>query len=124
MYPNEEITLLFQPHIFTRTRDFADGFAQSLAQFDRVVLLDIYPARELPIEGITSQWLLDKIDNPNKVLVTKDNIINYLQSHPSRVLVLAGTGDIGVEVEKIKKFLEKGQKEAVTAKNQEVFFLD
>jgi len=107
MYPNEEITLLFQPHLFTRTRDFADGFAQSLAQFDRVVLLDIYPARELPIEGITSQWLLDKIDNPNKVLVTKDNIINYLQSHPSRVLVLAGAGDIGVEVEKIKKFLEK-----------------
>ena len=107
MYPNEEITLLFQPHLFTRTRDFADGFAQSLAQFDRVVLLDIYPARELPIEGITSQWLLDKIDNPNKVLVTKDNIIKYLQSHPSRVLVLAGAGDIGVEVEKIKKFLEK-----------------
>jgi UDP-N-acetylmuramate--L-alanine ligase len=107
MYPNEEITLLFQPHLFTRTRDFADGFAQSLAQFDRVVLLDIYPARELPIEGITSQWLLDKIDNPNKVLVTKDNIINHLQSHPSRVLVLAGAGDIGVEVEKIKKFLEK-----------------
>ena len=94
-------------NLFTRTRDFADGFAQSLAQFDRVVLLDIYPARELPIEGITSQWLLNKIDNPNKILVPKDNIINYLQSHPSRALVLAGAGDIGVEVEKIKKFLEK-----------------
>ena len=107
MYPNKEITILFQPHLFTRTRDFADGFAKSLSQFDRVVLLDIYPARELPIEGVTSQWLLDKIENPNKVLLSKSEIINYLQAHPARVLVLAGAGDIGVEVEKIKKFLEK-----------------
>ena len=107
MYPNEEITILFQPHLFTRTRDFADGFAKSLSQFDRVVLLDIYPARELPIEGVTSQWLLDKIENPNKVLLSKSEIINYLQAQPARVLVLAGAGDIGVEVEKIKKFLEK-----------------
>ena len=107
MYPNEEITILFQPHLFTRTRDFTDGFAKSLSQFDRVVLLDIYPARELPIEGVTSQWLLDKIENPNKVLLSKSEIINYLQAHPARVLVLAGAGDIGVEVEKIKKFLEK-----------------
>ena len=107
MYPNEEITILFQPHLFTRTRDFAEGFAKSLSQFDRVVLLDIYPARELPIEGVTSQWLLDKIENPNKVLLSKSEIINYLQAQPARVLVLAGAGDIGVEVEKIKKFLEK-----------------
>ena len=107
MYPDEEITILFQPHLFTRTRDFADGFAKSLSQFDRVLLLDIYPARELPIEGVTSQWLLDKIENPNKMLLSKSEIINYLQAHPARVLVLAGAGDIGVEVEKIKKFLEK-----------------
>ena len=107
MYPHTPKTIIFQPHLFTRTRDFADGFAKSLSQFDRVLLLDIYPARELPIEGVTSQWLLDNIANPNKMLLSKSEIINYLQAHPARVLVLAGAGDIGVEVEKIKKFLEK-----------------
>ena len=104
MYPHKEITILFQPHLFTRTRDFADGFAKSLSQFDRVVLLDIYPARELPIEGVTSQWLLDKIENPNKVLLSKSEIINYLQAQPARVLVLAGAGDIGVEERRSKSF--------------------
>ena len=72
-----------------------------------MLLLDIYPTQELPIERVTSQWLLDKTKNPNKMLLSKSEIINYLQAHPARVLVLAGAGDIGVEVEKIKKFLEK-----------------
>ena len=107
MHPNEEITILFQPHLFTRTRDFAEGFAKSLSQFDRVVLLDIYPARELPIEGITSEWLLSQIENPNKILIEKSRITDYLRENPAPVLVLAGAGDIGVEVETIKNFLEK-----------------
>ncbi len=107
MYPNQQITILFQPHLFSRTRDFANGFAKSLSQFDRIILLDIYPARELPIEGITSQWLLNKIENPNKILIQKSAITDYLAKNPSPILVVAGAGDIGVEVEKIRKFLEK-----------------
>ena len=107
MHPNEEITILFQPHLFTRTRDFAEGFAKSLSQFDRVILLDIYPARELPIEGITSEWLLSQIENPNKILIEKSRITDYLRENPAPVLVLTGAGDIGVEVETIKNFLEK-----------------
>ena len=71
MYPDKRILAVFQPHLFSRTRDFIDGFAKSLSQFDEVLLLDIYPARELPIEGVTSAWLLDKIENEHKQLVSK-----------------------------------------------------
>ena len=66
MYPEKKILAIFQPHLFSRTKDFGDDFAKSLSQFDEVMLLDIYPARELPMEGITSEWLLKKIKNPNK----------------------------------------------------------
>jgi UDP-N-acetylmuramate--alanine ligase len=62
---------LFQPHLFSRTKDFADDFAKSLSQFDELLLLDIYPARELPMEGITSEWLLGKVDHKNKKLISK-----------------------------------------------------
>ena len=72
-----------------------------------MVLLNIYPARELPIEGITSEWLLSQIENPNKILIEKSRITDYLRENPAPVLVLAGAGDIGVEVETIKNFLEK-----------------
>lgn len=66
LYPNKKILAIFQPHLFSRTQDFADDFATSLSRFDELLLLDIYPARELPIEGVTSTWLLSKIDNQNK----------------------------------------------------------
>jgi UDP-N-acetylmuramate--alanine ligase len=62
---------LFQPHLFSRTKDFADDFAKSLSQFDELLLLDIYPARELPMEGITSEWLLGKVDHKNKKLISR-----------------------------------------------------
>lgn len=106
MHPNQHVTAIFQPHLYTRTRDFADDFARSLAQFDQVVLLDIYPARELPIEGITSQWLLEKIPSKNKILVAKSNLLQWISENPSEVLITAGAGDIGAEVEKIKHLLE------------------
>ncbi len=105
LYPAEKILAVFQPHLFSRTRDFADGFAQSLSQFDQVILLDIYPARELPIEGITSAWLMDKIANPNKRLLQKGELIPALQSAPNKVIVTIGAGDIGEMVHDIKEAL-------------------
>lgn len=105
MYPDKELTIIFQPHLYTRTRDFAEGFARSLSQFDHIVLLDIYPARELPIEGITSQWLLSQISSENKILLPKEELLRWVSLNRSQVLVVAGAGDIGAEVEKIKTAL-------------------
>jgi UDP-N-acetylmuramate--alanine ligase len=106
MHPNKKVLAVFQPHLFSRTRDFASAFAKSLSNFDSVVLLDIYPAREEPIEGITSSWLLDMIDNPNKKIVDKSNLILEIKTQAPDILVTMGAGDIGLEVSKIKKELE------------------
>jgi len=103
MYPNKKILAIFQPHLFSRTRDFADDFAKSLSQFDEIILLDIYPAREMPIEGITSKWLLDKIQNSNKQLISKKEIILKVNESKAQVLLTIGAGDIGEEVKHIKK---------------------
>ena len=103
MYPNKKVLAIFQPHLFRRTRDFADDFAKSLSQFDEVLLLDIYPARELPIEGITSQWLLDKIDNKNKKLVSKNDLLTEIHNSHAQIVLTIGAGDIGEEVKRIKK---------------------
>ncbi|NKI30401.1 UDP-N-acetylmuramate--L-alanine ligase [Croceivirga thetidis] len=105
MHPNLKVTVVFQPHLYSRTQDFANDFAVSLGQFDEVILLEIYPAREEPIAGITSAWLLDKIDNPNKELVEKHNLIEKITNCKTDVLVTLGAGDIGLEVPKIKKVL-------------------
>jgi len=105
MHPNEEITAVFQPHLFSRTKDFADDFAKSLSKFDVILLLEIYPAREEPIKGITSAWLLDKIDNPKKKLVSRSNLIDEIKNYKTGVLVTMGAGDIGLEIPKIKKEL-------------------
>ncbi len=105
MHPNAVVTAVFQPHLFSRTKDFADDFAHSLSKFDCILLLEIYPAREAPLKGITSAWLLDKIENPNKKLVQKENLVNELKNNKSDILVTMGAGDIGLEVPKIKKEL-------------------
>lgn len=105
MYPDKRILAVFQPHLFSRTRDFIDGFAKSLSQFDEVLLLDIYPARELPIEGVTSSWLLDKIENEHKQLVSKSQLISKIQQSSAQVILTIGAGDIGEEVKQIKKEL-------------------
>ncbi|TBW27501.1 UDP-N-acetylmuramate--L-alanine ligase [Gramella sp. KN1008] len=105
MYPDKRILAVFQPHLFSRTRDFAEDFASSLSQFDEVILLEIYPARELPIEGISSAWLLDKVSNPEKQLVKKEDLNEKIRSSKAEVIVMMGAGDIGVEVEKVKKAL-------------------
>ena len=105
LYPNKEVLAIFQPHLFSRTKDFADDFAKSLSQFDEVILMDIYPARELPMEGITSQWLMDKMTNPNKKLVAKDDLIKVIKESDKKVIVTIGAGDIGEMVNNIKKAL-------------------
>jgi len=105
MHPEQKITVIFQPHLFSRTRDFVDDFAASLSQFDEVILLEIYPAREEPMEGVTSSWLLDKIDNPNKKLIEKSALLEEVKNCKTGVLVALGAGDIGLEVPKIKKEL-------------------
>lgn len=107
LYPNKKNVAVFQPHLFSRTRDFLDGFATSLSQFDEVILLDIYPARELPIEGVTSQALLDKITHPNKKLVTKVELNNAVLASDAQIVVIVGAGDIGEMVMPLKEFLEK-----------------
>ncbi|PIF00356.1 MAG: UDP-N-acetylmuramate--L-alanine ligase [Maribacter sp.] len=106
MHPNKKVLAVFQPHLYTRTKDFADDFAKSLSKFNSILLLDIYPAREEPIEGVTSSWLLDMIENPAKKLVEKSSIIDEIKSQGPEVLVTMGAGDIGLEVSKIKEELE------------------
>jgi len=107
LYPDKKVLAVFQPHLFSRTRDFADGFAKSLSAFENIVLLDIYPARELPIEGVTSQWLLEKIENPNKKLIAKTDLIPLLKMSDADVIVTIGAGDIGEMVPEIKKVLDE-----------------
>ena len=106
MHPDKKVLVVFQPHLFSRTKDFADDFAESLSKFDSILLLDIYPAREKPMEGITSEWLLEKIANPNKKLIKKDNLIDEIKSQNPEILVTMGAGDIGLEVPKITKEFE------------------
>jgi UDP-N-acetylmuramate--alanine ligase len=94
LHPGKELTVVFQPHLFSRTRDLADGFAASLGMADRLLLLDIYPARELPIEGITSEWLLDKIHLKEKHLLKKDDLPRAIASLKPGALLVMGAGDI------------------------------
>ena len=107
LYPNKKVLAVFQPHLFSRTRDFGDDFAKSLSKFDEVILMDIYPARELPIEGITSNWLLSKMDNQQKKIVQKEEVINAILESKAPVIVTIGAGDIGEMVVSIKKALNE-----------------
>lgn len=105
LYPGKKVTAVFQPHLFSRTKDFVDGFAASLSQFDEVLLLEIYPARELPVEGVNSTWLMRKMTNPNVRLIAKDQLIQTLVENDAPVIVTIGAGDIGEMVPEIKKAL-------------------
>ena len=106
MHPGKKVLAVFQPHLFSRTKDFVDDFAESLALFDELMLLDIYPARELPIEGVTSSWLLEKVENSNKKLVQIENITEEIKRSNPEVVVLMGAGSIGEEVESVKIALQ------------------
>jgi len=106
MYPNKKNVGVFQPHLFSRTKDFAEDFAKSLNKFNEIILLDIYPAREKPIEGITSSWLLDKIDNENKQLSSKEKLVENIKKTKASVIVMIGAGDIGELVENVTQKLK------------------
>ena len=106
IYPKQDILVAFQPHLFSRTRDFVEGFADSLSQFDAVLLLDIYPARENPIDGVSSSWLLDKINSPIKKLVDKSDLSTEILNQNMKINLTLGAGDIGDECMNIKKTLE------------------
>ena len=107
LYPNQKVLGIFQPHLYSRTRDFADDFALSLSKFDEIILLDIYAARELPIKGISSEWLLSKINNKSKKLVSKHDLLENILKSKSEIIVMIGAGDIGEMVENVKNELLK-----------------
>ena len=107
MFPGKKILGIFQPHLFSRTQDFANEFARSLEELDELLLLDIYPARELPILGVNSQMLLDLINMNSKMLCSKKELEAHLKQSDSYVVLSIGAGDIGAEVENIKKYLLK-----------------
>lgn len=109
LYPDKTITGIFQPHLFTRTRDFTDGFVKSLAKLDELILLDIYPAREKPIPGVTSTMLLERINMSHKHHCSKENLLRKLKELNIEVLLTLGAGDIDQFVRPIKEMLLKGE---------------
>lgn len=106
LYPGKKITGIFQPHLFSRTRDFADDFARSLDLLDECILLEIYPAREKPIIGVDSQMLLDKMNSKCKLKLQKEDVLEYLKNNNCEVLLTMGAGDIDKLVEPIEELLK------------------
>jgi UDP-N-acetylmuramate--alanine ligase len=107
IFPNEKLTLVFQPHLYSRTKDQADGFAKSLDSADEVLLLPIYPARELPVEGVNSEMLLNKMTLNKKQVIQKDDLIDWIGINKPGLLVMAGAGDIDAMVQVVKNILDK-----------------
>lgn len=106
LFPGKRLTGIFQPHLYSRTRDFAGGFAEALDELDEPLLMEVYPARELPIEGVTAQWLLGKMKNPNKRLVSKANLMEAVERAHPEILLTLGAGDIDTFRETLKAYFE------------------
>ena len=107
MYPGRKLTAVFQPHLYTRTRDFAEDFAKSLSAVDKLILLDIYPAREEPIPGVTSKIIFDKVTAPEKVMLKKEELMEYINKEPLEVLATFGAGNIDRFVAPLAESLEE-----------------
>lgn len=107
IFPGRKLTAIFQPHLYTRTRDFADGFAESLSAADKLILLDIYPAREEPIEGVTSEIIFRNVTSPEKVIMTKEDLMDYLKDEPVDILVTFGAGNIDRYIGPITEMLKE-----------------
>lgn len=107
LYPDNKITGIFQPHLFSRTKDFAPEFAQALSMLDELILLDIYPARELPMEGVSSEMIFKDVSIQDKTLINKEDLLSLLAKKNPEVLVSFGAGDIDKLVPQIKKLLQK-----------------
>ncbi len=114
LYADRKLTVVFQPHLYTRTRDFADEFAEALSMADELILLDIYPAREKPIEGVTSQMLLDKVSIPQKQIMSKTDLVASTEVHDYDVLLMVGAGDLDLLIpemtEKLKERFQLNEK--------------
>lgn len=109
LYPDKKLTAIFQPHLYSRTRDFANEFAESLSLAEDIILLDIYPAREEPIEGVSSQVIFDKITSPNKQLIIKSELLDLIIKKQPEMVVTFGAGDIDRMVPNIKEILSKNK---------------
>ena len=105
LYPGKKCTIVFQPHLYSRTRDLADGFAEVLAIADEVILLPIYPARELPVEGVNSEMILNKMDKQQKMVLSKTSLLELLKKNETELLITAGAGDIDLLLAEIKSIL-------------------
>jgi UDP-N-acetylmuramate--alanine ligase len=106
LFPEKKCTVIFQPHLYSRTRDFADGFAETLDLADEVILLPIYPARELPMEGVSSEMILERMKNNHKRILDKVDVLEWVKNNKTELLITSGAGDIDTLVEPIKKILE------------------
>lgn len=107
IYPGEKMVLVFQPHLFSRTQDQCEGFVETLDKADEVILLPIYPARELPIEGVTSEMLLAKMKLANKKVMTKEALLDWASTTNDKLIVMAGAGDIDAYITKVKEIITK-----------------
>lgn len=116
LFPNKKCTVVFQPHLFSRTRDFADGFAEVLDLADEIILLPIYPARELPMDGVNSEMILNRMHSENRMLLSKENLLKHFEFEKAahveegfegNMVITAGAGDIDTLVEPIKEILIK-----------------
>jgi UDP-N-acetylmuramate--alanine ligase len=115
LYPDRKLTVIFQPHLYSRTRDLADEFADSLSKADSLILLDIYPARELPIEGVTSQLIFDKVRLDDKQLIRKQDLLDVLGHKNLQAVLTAGAGDIDAQVQAVTALLRE-RSETLNAK--------
>ncbi len=111
LYPSKRLTAVFQPHLYTRTRDFAEDFAASLSLVDELILLDIYPAREAPIPGVTSQIIFDKVIIANKRMIRKEELLDLVRDESAKmeVVLMVGAGDIDRLIEPVKQILEENR---------------
>jgi UDP-N-acetylmuramate--alanine ligase len=106
LYPDKKLTAIFQPHLFSRTRDFASEFSEVLSMVDDLIMLEIYPARELPIEGVSSSMILENVNNASKRILTKHAALDFVKSNKPELLLTVGAGDIDTLVQPIKEILQ------------------
>ena len=109
LFPAKKCTVIFQPHLYSRTRDLADGFAETLDLADEVILLPIYPARELPVEGVESEMILNRMKISNKRVLNKTDLLNWIKDNRTELLITAGAGDIDTLVEPVKEIIVRQQ---------------
>lgn len=105
LFPTRKCTVVFQPHLYSRTHDLADGFAEVLSMADETILLPIYPARELPMPGVSSQMILDRMSNENRLILQKEELLKWVNENNTDLLIICGAGDIDVLVEPIKDII-------------------